>query len=213
MGLRVKYPRTFHLPGSEGATKDDVFLDSLAGFEGKLVGSFLKMDGECTSALGDGSSWARSLDSRGREDRDWFRGFWGRRAYLLGGDLRLCGENLYAKHSIFYSDLASYFLGFSVWRGDWCLSWDDTLEVFDRVGVESVPELYRGVFDLKGIHKAWGGVGEGYVVRPLGGFWLKDFSRVVGKWVREGHVQTDKHWSHSKVVPNQRRLGYDMRVN
>jgi len=34
---RHKYPRTFHLPWSEGATSDDKTLDNVDHFEGKRV--------------------------------------------------------------------------------------------------------------------------------------------------------------------------------
>ncbi|MEL7307213.1 MAG: RNA ligase family protein, partial [Pseudomonadota bacterium] len=39
----------------------------------------------------------------------------------------MCGENLYARHSISYNNLPSYFMAFSVWNElNQCLSWQDT---------------------------------------------------------------------------------------
>lgn len=59
----TKYPRTPHLPWSEGATSDDVFLNNCSHFEGKEVVVTEKLDGECTSMYHD-KIHARSIDSR-----------------------------------------------------------------------------------------------------------------------------------------------------
>lgn len=42
---------------------------------------------------------------------------------------------------------------------------------------------------------------EGYVVRPAGAFDRNDFSRLVGKFVRANHVQSETHWKKN-WVPN-----------
>jgi hypothetical protein len=43
---------------------------------------------------------------------------------------------------------------------------------------------------------------EGYVVRWTDNFEIQHFPNVVAKFVRENHVQTDKHWMHSEIVKN-----------
>ncbi|WP_238598694.1 RNA ligase family protein [Saccharothrix sp. ALI-22-I] len=58
---------------------------------------------------------------------------------------KLDGENVYARHSIVYSDLESWFYGFSVWDGDRCLDWDRTVRFLRDVGVPTPPVLWRGV--------------------------------------------------------------------
>ena len=50
---KYKYPRTFHIPGSPGATSDDKILKSLDHFKGKRVIITEKMDGENTSLYRD----------------------------------------------------------------------------------------------------------------------------------------------------------------
>lgn len=45
--------------------------------------------------------------------------------------------------------------------------------------------------------------GEGIVVRVTGSSSYGDFRRCVGKYVREGHVQTHGHWIRQRVVPNK----------
>ncbi len=204
---RVKYPRTHHLPWSPGMHDDDRRLFSLAAFEGRRVIVTRKMDGENTTLYADGLH-ARSLDSRGHPSRDWVKAFWGRMGYEIPPGWRLCGENLYAVHSLAYVELPSYFLGFSLWdeRGT-CLSWDETLEWFELLGVQSVPVLYDGPFDERRIRALWKDSDatrhEGYVVRVADSFTLAQFRTHVGKFVRAGHVQTNKHWMRGqRVVAN-----------
>jgi hypothetical protein len=43
---------------------------------------------------------------------------------------------------------------------------------------------------------------EGYVVRVARNFRFAEFSRVVAKYVRKGHVQTSEFWMNQPVVPN-----------
>lgn len=123
---------------------------------------------------------------------------------------RMCGENLFARHSIGYDDLKSFFYGFSVWNEEnLCLAWDETLEWFGLVGIVPVPVLFDGTFDEKAIRRLWDPSKadrvEGYVVRVAGSFPFQDFSRSVAKFVRKNHVKTNEHWMHSQIFPN--RLG------
>jgi len=50
---------------------------------------------------------------------------------------------------------------------------------------------------------AFGPVAEGYVVRVAHAFPMSEFSSHAAKFVRAGHVQTDTHWMHTTIVPNQ----------
>ena len=54
MNERVKYPRTYHLPWSEGRTDDDKVLSDDSQFIGKYVVVTEKMDGENTTIYSDG---------------------------------------------------------------------------------------------------------------------------------------------------------------
>jgi RNA ligase len=204
-----KYPRTWHLPSSPGATSDDKVLRDVSYFEGKEVVITLKMDGENCTAHSDGHIHARSLDSRGGEDRAWVKKFLTEQVcFHLPEGWRVCGENLWARHSIHYTSLPSYFLGFSAWDDtNTCLSWKDTIEYFSLLNIEAVPVLYEGTFNetiLKSIEKNLSPeADEGYVVRLTSSFHYDDFQRSVAKWVRSNHVQTDTHWRHAAITPNQ----------
>lgn len=206
---RYKYPRTYHMPFSPGATDDDKVLPSLAPWQGQEVVVTLKMDGENTSLYPDGFH-ARSLDSRHHSSRDWLARFHAGFAHEIPVGWRICGENLYARHSLSYDELPSYFLGFSAWdEHNLCLSWDDTLVVFDQLGIFPVPMLWRGVFEqrtVEGLCKTLDPyTQEGLVMRLADEFAYADFSQSVAKWVRSAHVQTDAHWMHSAIVPNRLR--------
>lgn len=206
---RVKYPRTFHLPWSPGATDDDKILDDVAHFEGKIVVVTEKLDGEnCT--IGRNYSHARSTDSANHPSRDWVKQFAAGFQFDIPDGWRLCGENLFAKHSIGYDALPSYFMLFSIWDNtNTCLSWDDTVEYAAMLGVHHVPVLYKGPWDEEKIRKIFdgnssvGGTAEGYVVRNAGSFPYSAFGRNIAKYVRKGHVQTDTHWMQQAIKPNK----------
>lgn len=204
--MRTHYPRTPHLPWSPGATSDDVRLADLAGLSGCEVVVTEKLDGENTTLYADGLH-ARSLDSAHHPSRGWVKALQGRIGPRIPAGWRICGENMFARHSIPYEDLASHFYGFSVWDGDVCLDWDRTVVFLRNLGIPTPPVLWRGVFDARA-EKALRALKpdtlrqEGYVVRPAEGFPAAAFRRRVAKWVRPGHVTTDTHWMHAEVVEN-----------
>lgn len=200
----VKYPRTHHLPWSPGVNDDDRVISSMAAFEGRRVILTEKKDGENTSLYRD-YTHARSLDSRNHPSRNWVKQFWGQICADIPEGWRVCGENLYAQHSIRYTDLPSYFMGFSVWNErNVCLPWDETLEWFALIGIQPVPVLFDGIFDEKAIRKLtdslpWDRT-EGAVLRLADAIDYRDFRTQVGKFVRKGHVQTVKHWMHGQRI-------------
>lgn len=206
----VKYGRTFHLPWSPGSHDDDKTLKDTSQFAGKRIIVTKKMDGENTSAYSDGHVHARSIDSKGGEDRAWVKRFLiNDICFNLPEDWRVCGENLWAEHSIHYDDLPSYFLCFSIWDSkNRCLRWDDTVIWAKLLGLTLVPVLYDGLFedcDFKAIERSLNfEKDEGYVVRVAGEFNYGQFKTSVAKFVRAGHVQTTKHWRAGRsFTPNQ----------
>jgi hypothetical protein len=196
----VKYPRTTHVPWSPGMNEDDRILSSMDHFIGKEVVVPEKMDGENNTMYSD-YYHARSLDGRNHPSRNWVKNFWSSISHDIPDRWRVCGENMYAKHSIGYENLESYFYGFSIWNDkNICLSWDDTLEWFQMLGITPVPVLYRGIYDekaIKAIDLPWDTC-EGYVIRLANEFSFAEFKKSVAKCVRRGHVQTTKHWMHGQ---------------
>lgn len=171
-----------------------------------------KMDGENTTMYQD-HIHARSLDSKDHPSRHYVKGLWGKIRADIPTGFRICGENCYATHSLAYHNLSDYFLVFSIWNGDVCLSWDDTEDYCDLLGIDTVPVLYRGVLTQDRlchiISEIDANLQEGFVIRPSAEFQFSDFGTKVGKWVRSGHVQTDQHWMQSKVIKNEKISNID----
>ena len=207
--FRVKYPRTYHLPWSPGVSSDDrkwepSTLDFYNQTKPEVVVT-VKMDGENTTMYRDGLH-ARSLDYDPHESRNWIKAIHSRLAHDIPEGWRVCGENLYAKHSILYTALPGYFLVFGIWnRANLCLSWDQTVEWAALLELPTVPVLYRGPWNQKLIEAITLDTDkhEGYVVRPSAPFHFRNFRKVVGKWVRESHVQTHGGWKRRAVEPNK----------
>jgi len=206
---RIKYPRTHHAPWSEGMHGDDRRIANMDAFFGKRVIVTEKKDGENTTLYTDGMH-ARSIDGRHHDSRNWVKGMvWARIAGDLPPGWRVCGENLYAKHSIAYDDLPSYFMGFSLWnernvrRG-----WDETKAWFELLGIVSVPVLYDGIYDERLIRALYDSKrdwarSEGYVITLADPISYAQFRTCVAKVVRANHVQTTAHWMHGqRIVPN-----------
>jgi len=201
---RYKYPRTPHLPWSPGADDDDVILEVVAAFAGLDVVVTEKMDGENTTMYRD-HIHARSIDSRHHPSRNWVKSLHGNIAHQIPHGWRLCGENVYARHSVAYRGLESYFFLFSVWTDEnECLGWDETVEWAALLGLVTPHEFYRGVWDAEIVESIEldTDVVEGFVVRTDGGFGYELFQDHIAKWVRKDHVQTDQHWMHAAIVPN-----------
>ena len=206
----TKYPRTYHLPFSLGSTSDDKMLKSTEQFTDMEVVVTEKMDGENTSMYSD-HYHARSLDSKHHASRDMVKSLWATIKHDIPDGWRICGENLYAKHSIGYNDLSSYFLVFSIWNEkNEALSWDDTVEWCNILGLEYVRVLYRDTYDENIIKSLWSptvhDLMEGYVVRNSQAFSYDDFGKNAAKFVRPKHVTTDTHWMHSEIIANKLKI-------
>lgn len=203
--MKYKYPRTYHLPFSLGYTSDDRVLKNDNQFYEKEVVITEKMDGENTTIYKD-YCHARSVDSLHKEYHSWLLNYIRNFQYMIPDEYRICGEYLYAKHSIQYTELDSYFLAFSVWDGNVCLSWNDTEKFCESIGLKTVPVLYKGIYDkYQTIEIAENAIvhgGEGIVVRNASSFMYDEFSNNIAKYVRKNHVQTNKHWSSEKIEKN-----------
>ncbi len=205
----VKYPRTHHVPWSQNIHSDDRVIPNMHGFYGKRVIVTEKMDGENTTMYSD-YFHARSVDGRNHPSRSWVKAFWGQIQGEIPERWRICGENLYAQHSIVYDALPTYFMGFSIWNEkNVCLNWDDTMEWFTLLGITPVPILYDGIYDEKLIKGLWDtgkwDQSEGYVIRVADAIHYRNFKDDFAKFVREGHVQTAKHWMFGRAdVPTNK---------
>jgi hypothetical protein len=207
---KVKYPRTFHLPWSLSKTKDDKTHATLKQFLGREIVATEKMDGECTT-IGADYLHARSVDAVSHWTQSWVRNLQGRIGHELPAGHRICGENVYAKHSIEYKELDTFFYIFSMWDDqNMCLSWDDTVMWSQLLDIPTAPVIYRGVYDNFDHHKQYKDYilsqnrdVEGYVMRVTDPFHYSEFKKLVGKFVRKDHVNEDSHhWKSGNITLN-----------
>lgn len=230
MVQKFKYPRTFNLPWSESDSSDDVWWKDCSNFEGKKVVVTEKIDGECTTVYPDGSTHARSVDSKHHPSRSWMKQYAATFAFNIPQGWRITGENVFAMHSIFYTELPSYFLVFGIYdERNECLPWFEVENFCDRFGLHTVPVLHRGIWDERLVRDGWNSIGryptfqaeksnpvwpedfsacsaEGYVVRIFEGFPYGEFSQHCAKYVRKDHVRTSQHWMEQSLVQNLLRV-------
>jgi hypothetical protein len=213
MESNSKYPRTYHVPFSPGATSDDKRLseeDFLKHFAHKRLVFTEKLDGE-NSAITHYDCFARSHGAPTRSP--WSINLWGPEGLMwrvkdsIGENETVYGENLYGEHSIHYDRLTAYFHLFAANNGKEWYSWED-VELMGRfLELPTVPVLGTGyvtsVDDLKMIideymkqPSTYGNTKEGVVIRVEDAFSMEEpFYYNVCKYVRANHVQTNEHWT------------------
>lgn len=202
---KFKYPRTFHLPFSPGITSDDKVISSLEAFEGREIVITEKMDGENTTIYSDSTTHARSIDSKYHPSRSWVKNYAASLDLSQWFSYRFCGESMFAKHSIHYKNLSSYFYLFNIWDEKTCFNWKSTKQIAKMIGLDLVPILYEGPYDLlyiKSLANTLRDDQEGFVMRVVDYIHLDQWSIQVAKWVRPNHVQTDEHWMSQSIVKN-----------
>lgn len=230
---RIKYPRTKNLPFSRSDSSDDVWWKNCSHFENKEVVVSEKLDGEATTIYPDGYVHARSVDSAHHPSRSWIKAFASQFAHRIPSDWRICGENLYAWHSIYYEELPTYFFVYGIYdENNFCISWEETESVCEELGLHTAPVIYRGVWDEKKIRDLWTGSSrfttfllhltesvedgeftlpcgaEGFVVRLAERFHYDDFQFSCAKFVNSLFRQNmrDVHWQTAEVIPNKLAL-------
>ena len=201
--MKRKYPRTMHLPWSPGLSNDDKRIDNMDNFINRLIIITEKRDGE-NITMTKNYIHSRSLDWKAHESRDWIQAYWNKIRWEIPENLKIHGESLYAKHSIGYEHLTSYFECFAVFdeETDCFLSWQETCNMALHLEMQMVPLIYEGMYEKD----YWttlrpGDKNEGYVVRLEDEIPLNEFQISVAKYVRANHVNEDeKHWFYNKEI-------------
>src|SRR5579885_2914627 len=159
MSSIYKYPRTHHIAGSGLQRGDeDLRVVPFKEFAGRYLVIEEKMDG-ANSAVSFSAAGQLQLQSRGhylsggaREQQfDLFKRWAGRYTgelwEILGDRHVMYGEWLYAKHTIFYTDLPHYFMEFDILdkRSGTFLSTERRRAFLSRLPfIVSVRVLYEG---------------------------------------------------------------------
>ncbi len=197
----IKYPRTYHLPFSEGAASDDKIMTPAQYQNLSQCNKFIvteKMDGGNVT-MTNKHFFARSLSSGTHLWDTPAKRLHAEIAHEIPAGWRISGESLFAQRSVGYDNLKSFFLVFGIWDGDNnLLSWDETTMWAELLNLHMVPVLYRGN-DFKEALNMWKNnfyseTSEGFVIRNSEGFAYDDFRINCGKYVRANHVRTSSGW-------------------
>lgn len=212
----AKYPSTSYLDVSPSQYGGNDVIET-AKFEDVPLVITIKMDG-ANVVLRRDSLGARNGDTAHHRSFDMLKALHAGFRHRIPEGLEIFAEWLYAKHSIHYTGslaLTSYLQIISAYDMKWrlWLSWDDTVRLAENLGYPTVPVLCTGVYAGWQILGRVTGLGteviqdghEGIVVRSTYPFHYGQFGTFVGKYVREGHVQTDDHWSAGPIIKNEVR--------
>jgi hypothetical protein len=213
-----KYPRTFHLPYSPGATNDDKIAPNVDFLLNTPLVITEKIDGG-SCMMSNTDIFARTHS--GPPTHPSFnigKAIHASIKHELIDGLDYFGEYCYAKHSIEYTELPGYFLLFGIRTyidgNGWWKSWQSVKSFAKGLNIPTVPELEKlTVSSEKELQKAvekhmcepsvCGGEREGVVVRRAEAFSVREFSKAVLKMVRKNHVQTSEHWMNQEITPNK----------
>ena len=205
----LKYPKTPYWPYSPAQATGDGPLANPTRLADSPVIVTEKLDGGNT-LLHMGEVYGRSVSAPSigkwmamvRKHHAW---------KVLEPDIFLYGEDIYGVHSIEYDPVPENetFYAFALRFADGSFSSFQALVKYAREhGIPVVPVLYEGVFrsvdeiqDFVSLAhtepSTLGGAREGVVIRLAQAFPASEFHLNVCKSVREGHVQSNEHWSKS----------------
>lgn len=215
----AKYGRTYHYPFSPGTSSDDRiqhhYWQCLQAIPGLLHTEKLDGENNCLNRYGvfarshaapTTSPWTTALRQR-----------WESLRHDLG-ELEIFGENLYAIHSLEYTSLPEYYYVFAIRCLDMWLSWEEVRFYAAYFDLPTVPELglatafldeagFRAeavalatagsVYNAMDTHTGRESSREGLVSRNVAEFRVTALGENVFKYVRQGHVKTDAHWTRN----------------
>jgi RNA ligase len=217
-----KYPKTYHLNWSEGATRDDKIADSIERLLNVPVIISEKCDGGSASIEAYGCFARTHAHPPTHPSFDHLKALHSQIKHLIPEKIQIFGENLYALHSIAYDKLPAYFLIFNVrdLEANQWLSWDMVELWANELNIPTVPVLFRGIVKnhkelqeltttLAKAPSELGTVREGIVIRVAEAFADEDFDKCVMKMVRKDHVNTDIHWKYQAIIKNKLRENND----
>lgn len=211
----MKYPHTPYFSFSPSVDREDVRKTgyfNINDFVNKDIIFTIKMDGSNAQMTNKHIAARNGIDAT-HPSFDLAKRYHNEIKDKIDPNYIIFGEWLYAKHSIHYNDLDSFFQIFAVYDGEKWLGWNEIVKISKDLGFLTVrySSIYNlnNVKDLKNIITEFGesviqGGNEGIVVRNAEEF--VNFKENVAKYVRSNHVQTDEHWSRQKMVKNKLRI-------
>lgn len=203
----LKYPKTPYWPYSPARAAGDDLQTDPTRFTRTPVVVTEKLDGGNT-LLHRGDVYGRSVFAPSIDK--WMAMVRKHHAWkVMEPDIFLYGEDIYGVHSIAYDPVPENgtFYAFALRFADGSFSSFQALVKYaTEHAIPVVPILYEGAFRsvdeiqdfVSQAHaepSALGGAREGVVIRLARAFPASEFHLNVCKSVREGHVQSNEHWS------------------
>jgi len=214
----IKYPTTAYLPNSE--TMGNPMLFALGTPHGtpyladSEVVITIKMDGS-NACLRHDKVVARNGSSADHKSFDMIKSMHSTFQHLIPKNLQIFGEWLYAKQSIHYKNLSSYFQIFGVYDCNTrhFLDWPSTEKIAALLELETTPILQQNV-NFKSNYEFLNTIEhlakkvieeghEGIVVRSKYPIHYGLYESLIGKYVRANHIQTEKHWTNQQITKNE----------
>jgi len=208
-----KYPRTPHLPFSPGLQNDDRRCDPADlqalidnGVECVLM---LKLDGGNTCLKPDGIFARTHSFETACPTFNFVKSmhYHPNKETIQKENIAVFGENMFAVHTITYTELTDYFYVFGVVDLD--TEEFHSVEMMklyaELMNMQIAPIVYEGTIasvewleqfinEQMKTESAFGGEKEGFVIRVASQFPVSEFGSKVFKWVRRNHVATDQFW-------------------
>jgi len=212
----MKYPRTYHLTFSPGCTNDDKKLEKNDYFLNTNLIVSEKLDGS-NLCFTKNDCFARSHGSSPKHKSfDLAKSYHSQIGSQIPDNLFIFMEYTFAKHSIYYNSLDSYFHVFAIYNeltNNW-LSWEDVKNISVNLGLITVPVLYEGKLSTEKSlielssnfmrqKSVYGQEIEGLVFSTTNEFSNDDFWKNKAKIVRANHVQTSEHWKDQVIIKNK----------
>jgi hypothetical protein len=217
--ISEKYPRTYHLPFSEGVTRDDrvmpdvdELLDIPIVFSEKMDGSNVSLERKEVFARSHGKAPAHKSFSLLKAMHSGIK-------HQIPEKMQVFCEYLYARHTVPYYNLPNYLMVIGVREvtdNVW-LSIIESQNIASKLGLSYVPilgdastsfvsserELKDVVYKLMRQASCYSKYREGIVVRASEEFYDRDFPWFVGKFVsKKFKPNKTKHWKYSKIEKN-----------
>jgi len=224
-----KFPRTPHLFVVEGLEiRDDKVLSEQEcySFLNNTIILEEKVDGS-NIGISFSNSGELLIQNRGNyifpESHPQFRliGDWAysRLALLqeyISSDFIVFGEWCFAKHSIQYTSLPDWFLGFDVYnkKNNDFLNCEQRNQLFEKINIEIIPRFGKGKYSKRDLEKLLNQLKSNFYSGPIEGIYLRleDSEKLVkrAKIVNKQFIQDiNKHWSKQELTNNKTSKYYE----
>jgi len=212
----IKYPTTHYFNFSPTIMEDLAECVDVNDFLNVPLIITIKMDGSNAKVTRDYVA-ARNGSQANHKSFDMLKAMHSSFREKIPENLIVFGEWLFALHSIKYEGetaLDSYFQIFGAYmkKERLFLGWDGVEKVAKLLGFPTAPVIGEFRFEkdwqlIRDVVRMGDEViesgHEGIVVRSKYPFHYGQFGRLLGKYVRPEHVQTDIHWTKNKVIKNE----------